>query len=289
VITLVNTLAPLQIDRLALESIFVTAEQGQALVVSPGPMAGSTGPVTLAGNIAQGNAEGLVGLALAQMIQPETPVVYGLMATTSDLRTGGVSIGAPGCFVQARYAKALADYYHLPCRSGGGLTDARAVSVQSGFEAALSLFAAAQAGIHLVIHAAGILDSFMAMSFEKFIYDLDLISSVDFFLRDLPVDEESLAVEVINEVGPGGSFLIHPHTVKLCRRVLGRPRAVSQGPAFDRTSDPAEQLLEKAARARTTLMDTYEPPRLSGTIVKRMDSYLSGRGFSQAFLDRLKP
>ncbi|MGL4209117.1 MAG: trimethylamine methyltransferase family protein, partial [Candidatus Adiutrix sp.] len=176
--TMISTLSPLQLDKMALDSIMLCAAHGQAMMISPGPMAGATGPVTLAGNVALGNAECLVGLCLAQLVKEGTPVIYGLQATTSDLRTGSISIGTPGYALQARYCKAMADYYSLPCRCGGGVNDAKSVSAQSGYEAVLPLFTTAQNGVDLIVHSAGILDSWAAISYEKFICDLDIISMV---------------------------------------------------------------------------------------------------------------
>ena len=286
-LTMISTLSPLQIDRLALDSILVCAELGQAMMISPGPMAGATGPVTLAGNIALGNAECLTGLTLAQLVRPGTPVMYGLQATTSDLRTGAIAIGTPGYPLQAAYCKALADYYRLPCRCGGGVNDAKEVSAQSGYEAVLPIFTAAQNGVDLIVHAAGILDSWAAFSFEKFICDLDIISMTEYFLNDIVIDEESLAVDLINAVGPGGIFLNQKHTLKLARSEPWYPKVAQRGSLGGRRA--ADHLLDNARREMEQLLASYQAPPLPREMETEMDRLMVAAGADQARLAAIKP
>ena len=285
--TMISTLSPLQIDRMALDSILVCAEAGQALMISPGPMAGATGPVTLAGNLALGNAECLTALTLAQLARPGTPVMYGLQATTSDLRTGAIAIGTPGYPLQAAYCKALADYYRLPCRCGGAVNDAKEVSAQSGWEAALPLFTAAQNGVDLIVHAAGILDSWAAFSFEKFICDLEIISMTEYFLNDLEVNEETLAVDLIREVGPGGLFLNRRPTLRRARTEPWYPRVAQRGSLGGRRA--AEHLLANARREMERLLDSYQAPPLPKTTMAEMDRLMAEAGASPELLAALKP
>ncbi|MDL2260274.1 trimethylamine methyltransferase family protein [Deltaproteobacteria bacterium OttesenSCG-928-K17] len=285
--TMISTLSPLQMDKMALDSIMLCAGHGQAMMISPGPMAGATGPVTLAGNIALGNAECLVGLTLAQLVKPGTAVMYGLQATTSDLRTGAIAIGTPGYALQAKYCKSLASYYNLPCRCGGGVNDAKEVSAQSGYEAVLPIFTTAQNGVDMIVHATGILDSWAAISYEKFMCDLDIISMVEYFLSDIEVDDDSLAVDLIQQVGPGGIFLNQKHTRLRARTAPWYPKVAQRGPLGG--GRVAEALIKNAQNEIDRLLSDYQAPFISPEIFAAVDKVMTDAGAKQSWLDSVKP
>ncbi|UQZ89138.1 trimethylamine methyltransferase [Deltaproteobacteria bacterium Smac51] len=285
--TMISTLSPLQLDAMALDSIMYCAEHNQAMMISPGPMAGATGPATLAGNVTLGNAECLAGLVLAQLVKPGTAVMYGLQATTSDLRTGSIAIGTPGYALQAKYCASMANYYNLPCRCGGGVNDAKAVSAQSGYEAVLPIFTTAQNGVDMIVHSAGILDSWACISYEKFMCDLDIISMVEYFLNDIEVNEDTLAVDVIQKVGPGGIFLNQRHTLKNARTVPWYPKVAQRGPLGDRKV--ADVLIENCQKEIERLLSTYEAPVIKEANMKAMDAVMTAAGADQKWLDSIKP
>jgi trimethylamine--corrinoid protein Co-methyltransferase len=285
--TMISTLSPLQLDRMALDSIMLCAEHGQAMMISPGPMAGATGPATLAGNIVLGNAECLVGLVLTQMVRPGAAVMYGLQATTSDLRTGAIAIGAPGYALQAKYCKSMAAYYNLPCRCGGGVNDAKEVSAQSGYESVLPLFTTAENGVDLIVHAAGILDSWAAVSYEKFMCDLDIISMVEYFLNDIEVNDETMAVDVIQKVGPGGNFLNQRHTLKNARTAPWYPKVAQRGALGGKRL--ADRLIENAHKEIDRLLATYQAPELPRDVLAALDQVMVEAGAEQSWLDSIKP
>ncbi|MDR2945134.1 MAG: trimethylamine methyltransferase family protein, partial [Candidatus Adiutrix sp.] len=285
--TMISTLSPLQLDRMALDSIMLCAQHGQAMMISPGPMAGATGPASLAGNVALGNAECLAGLTLAQLVKPGTAVMYGLQATTSDLRSGSIAIGTPGYALQAKYCKSLANYYNLPCRCGGGVNDAKEVSAQSGYEAVLPIFTAAENGVDMIVHSTGILDSWAAISYEKFMCDLDIISMVEYFLNDMPLDDDSLAVDLINQVGPGGIFLNKKHTLVRARTTPWYPKVAQRGPLGGRRV--ADVLLENANKEIDRLLKNYQAPAIAQANLAAMDQVMTKAGAAQTWLDSLKP
>ena len=132
------------------------------------------------------NAELLAGIALTQLISPGTPVIYGSTSTNIDMRSGALAIGSPE-FSQLIAAHAqLARYYGLPSRGGGALTDASYPDAQAGFESMLSLLTAINSGVDLVLHAAGILSSYLAFSYEKFVLDDEMCGMVRRFTGGSP-------------------------------------------------------------------------------------------------------
>jgi trimethylamine--corrinoid protein Co-methyltransferase len=288
VMTMLSTLSPLQIDKSNIDSCLVSASLNQPLMVSSSPMAGATGPINLEANIVIGNAEILATIAICQLIKPGTPVMYGLQATTTDMRTGGISIGSPGYALQAKYCKAMADYYGLPCRCGGTVNDAKEMGLQSSYESFLPLFTTFQNKVDLIVHSNGILNSFGSMSYEKFIVDLEIISMVSYFLKDLDFDDRTVDLGLFERIGPGGLFLNARDTLAKCRSVPWKPIVSHRGllPKGRRLGD---QLLENINKAKDDILSGYVLPSLDADVVRDLDRFMSGLGFDQTTLDRIKP
>lgn len=286
VITMISTLSPLQIDHVALDTMKVCAKHYQPMIISPAPAAGMTGPVVMAGNISLANAEALAGIAISQILRQGTPVIYGLQSYAADLQSGQISIGSPGYSVQAKYCAQLAKMYGLPSRTGGTNTDAKGVSVQSGYEAMMSMLVACQNEVNLIVHSAGVLDSYGATSFDQFIVDLEIISMIESFLADIKDDPEDFAFEVIKEVGIGGQFLSNIHTARRCRTDSWRPAIGLRGHLV--TGNPNEVILGNIERQMNRMLDTYEKPELPPEKAERLRTYMiETLGFSPDILDRI--
>ena len=287
VLTLVNTLSPLQIDRIVLDTIKVHANHGQALLITSGVMNGTTAPITPAGALALATAEVLAATAISQMLREGTPVVMGLVVAPADMRTGEVRLGVPGHAASFRYIRALADLYGLPCRCGGCVTDAPGLTPQAGYESMMNMLATRQSGINLILHSAGILDSFKAMSFEKFIADLEVIRIIEQYLADISADEESLALPVIEKVGPGGEFLTTSHTLAHCRDV---PFTSLLKNARQRGNKVAarEEFMVRATTALEKMLAGYLLPKISPDLQGELETYLISDGLEAAHLETIK-
>ena len=288
VMTMMSTLSPLTIDQSTVETCLVAGEYRQPIMISPGPMAGATGPINPQANIVMGNAEILAALAIIQLAYPGTPVMYGLQATTADMKTGGISIGSPGYPLQAKYCKAMADFYGLPCRCGGTVNDARELSIQSTYESFLPIFTTSQNRVDLIVHSNGILNSFASMSLEKFMVDLEIITMVKYFLADLEFNDETVNIDLFREIGPGGLFLNSRDTLKKCRDIPWRPMISHRGPLSPGVSFQ-KQLLNNINALTDNLLSSYQAPVLDPKVVEEMDRYLTADGFDQALLDKMKP
>jgi trimethylamine--corrinoid protein Co-methyltransferase len=287
VLSLINTLSPLQLDRVALESIRVYAAHGQALLISAGVMSGATGPITLAGSLALGTAEVLVAIAISQMIREGTPAVMGLVISPADMLTGEVRLGVPVHAASCRFIKSLAGFYELPCRCGGSVTDASGLTCQSGYESMLNMLAARQAGVDLILHSAGILASFRAMSFEKFAADIEVIHLVDQYIQSIPVNDDTLAFKAIGDVGLAGQFLTHRHTLSKCRSVPFR----SMLPNLPRTAADASANHRFRARLSASLegnLSKYRRPDLPPTVLSDLESYAVVEGCDNSLIKAIK-
>ncbi|SDO56597.1 trimethylamine methyltransferase family protein [Desulforhopalus singaporensis] len=277
IIALVNTLSPMQIDRNSLDTISLYASHGQPLVISSGVMTGTTSPATLAGSIAQANAEALVGMAIAQMIRAETPVVMGINATPVDMRTGGVNVGSPLQAIALKYCVGLARMYGVPIRCGGASSNANGVTAQSGYESMLNMFVTLDQEVDLIIHSAGILDGYSAMSYEKFITDLEVIGLAERYFRDITINEDSLARDVIEEVVGRGQFLTHRHTMNNCRKESWISDIATSGTLTDAVS-PCEQFSAKINTKLKKMLGAYEVPFLEQSVHDTIKSFLRESG-----------
>jgi trimethylamine--corrinoid protein Co-methyltransferase len=276
-ICLINSLTPLRYDARMLGSLHAYAETGQAMVIASLVMSGSTGPATLAGTLSLQNAEVLAGIALAQSINPGTPVVYGSTSAVADMKSILLAIGNPECALFTSASAQLARWYGVPSRGGGGLSDAKEIDVQAGYESMMTLFAASLTGINFVLHTAGILQYFSAMSFEKFIVDDEIAGMILRYLEGINFSsDEKLAFDVIKEIGPGGNFLTADHTMDNFREEFFIP-SFGDRRQFEAWADSYVEAGEKAKRLWQKRVDDYTPPALDPNIRSKLDSFVSKR------------
>lgn len=277
IMTIINSLSPLQFDSHMLEMLLVCADYGQPVLITPAVMAGTTGPVTLAGTIALSNAETLAGIAVAQMIREGMPVVYGFMSSISDLRIGNIGRGSPEEAICASLGARLARMYGLPSRGGGTTTDSVCVSVQSGYESMMQMLVSCQERINLILHSAGFLGSDAAMSYDQFVIDLEIMGMIKRYMQWIEVNELTLALDVIHEVGPGGEFLTHDHTYDNYRNEQWIPELGLRGPVLD--GMPYDKLWDNIVRKKENLLSGYRIPDLDPGIKTDLCTYLIDNGY----------
>jgi trimethylamine--corrinoid protein Co-methyltransferase len=281
---LISTLSPLAIDGNALDTISVFAPEKQCMVLAPGPMAGGTGPVSPAGNVSLANAEILATNVFTQLLSPGTPVVYGFAATVSDLRDMKVSNACPGFVVQSKYGALMAKKYGFPCRSGGGMSDAGGLTAQAGVETSISLFESFSQKANLVMHATGSLDSFNAVSLEKFVMDIETIDRLRFYFQELDTDEDSLAFNVIRDVVEGESFILHEHTLERCRQDQWISQVSLHGPA---KGEPNAELYASIRRRMDKLLSGYRRPPMDEGVRAALDRKMRSLGLAEDLIAQI--
>lgn len=273
-ISLINTITPLMLDERMVGALIAYAEAGQPVIIASLGMAGATSPTTLVGTLALQNAEVLSGIVLAQTIREGTPVVYGSASSITEMRNGSLSIGSPeGAWIIAA-AVQIAHSYGLPCRAGGCLTDSKILDAQAAYESMMNLQTAALAGVDFVLHAAGILESYMSFSMEKFMVDDEICSMVRRIIRKTELNEEALAVQLIHEVGPGGQFLTTDHTYQNFRKEFWQPN-LSNRETYDQWRlNESLPLITRAEKRVQEVIDSYEVPQLDKTIEQKLKSFV---------------
>jgi len=275
--SLITPLSPLQYTSEMAGSIIEFAGCNQACIFGILLMAGSSGITSLAGLLVQQTAEILAGVSLTQRVRPGAPVIVGGTSTIMDMRTGCLAMGAPEVARIAAATMQMAKFYDLPARSGCAVTDAHLPDGQAGFESALNLMIAVRNGSNFILHAAGILGSYNAMSFEKFIIDEEICSIACEYLKPIEISEETIALDIIEEIGIGGDFLSHPKTLEQCRTAFFLPDLVNRKGYAGWLENGRKRIDEKATDILHERISAYVKPDIDPLIEKDLQAYIQKR------------
>jgi trimethylamine--corrinoid protein Co-methyltransferase len=211
-------ISPLLYYEPAVDKILYCAEKGIPLINFPAPQGGSTAPATFAGEIVQGSAESLSGLVLAQLVRPGAPFIYGAFATVMDMKTTIFSYGAAEMDLMVAAMAQLAQHYRLPFFGTAGCSDSKFPDAQAGAEAAFSCLSSALSGANLV-HDSGWLDHGSVASPAYMVLVHEVLHMVRQYMGGIDVNDETLALDLIDRVGPGGHYLMERHTLQHFREV----------------------------------------------------------------------
>ena len=262
-------ISPLTLGENACDVIMACAELGLGILILPMALSGGTSSASLAGTLVTHNAEVLSTIVLAQLIKKGTPCTYGSTSTILDLRFGTSAIGSPEYgMINASLSK-MAQYYRLPGWVGGGATDSKEPDIQSGYEFTLSATLSALSGGN-IIFGSGVLEQGLTMDYAKLIMDAEMIRMIQVALGGVVVNDETLAMDVIHEVGPGGAYIAHEHSLR-------NMRSQSRVNLFDRRSrdDWMEATQGKNVRDRAyaraiEILENHEPYALPGNASEAM-------------------
>jgi trimethylamine--corrinoid protein Co-methyltransferase len=271
-----NTNSPLTLDVPMSEGIIEFAGAGQAVCITPFTLAGAMAPVTLAGALVLQNAEMLAGAVLVQLVRPGTPTIYGSFTSNVDMRSGSPAFGTPEYTKAAQASGQLARRYGLPFRSSN-TTASNTVDAQATYESAMSLWGAVMGGAHLVNHAAGWLEGGLTASYEKLIIDAEMLQMIVAYLEPIVVDEQTMAVDAIGEVGPGGHFFGSPHTIERYESAFYTP-LVSDWRNFESWTEAGSvDATERAHRIWRRLLADYERPPLDDAVDEALTEFVAKR------------
>lgn len=215
--------SPLQFDRANTEALLECARAGMPVDILSMAMGGGTAPITLPGELAVVNAEVLAGIAICQVASPGSPVIYGSVASTMDMRTGVLALGAPERAILNAAVVQMAKHYGIPSIVGGISTDGKLPGDQTMFEKTMTGLPLALAGADIIFGPA-MLSSATTYSVEQMVIDDEIAGALVRVCDGMPVDDEGLALELIEETGPGGAFIGTRHTLEHLRRDVWVPR-----------------------------------------------------------------
>ncbi len=269
VTALVCPSSPLILGDTSCEVIIECARSGLGITIIPMALSGATSTVTLAGTLVTHNAEVLSSLALAQLTARGTPCLYAGSTTIMDLKTGTAAIGVPEYGVFSAGLTKLAQYYKLPSWMSGGNSDSKIPDTQAAYESGLSATVSALAGANIVF-GAGCLESGLTFDYAKLIMDAEQIKRIQKVIEGIKVTDETIAIDVIKEVGPGGEFMSHSHT-------FNHMKSMSQSQLFDRRNRNAwmektggKDLTERAYEKAKNILKNHKPAPLPEGASKTM-------------------
>ncbi|RLB14423.1 MAG: hypothetical protein DRG82_13810, partial [Deltaproteobacteria bacterium] len=265
-----ESISPLVFPAEVVDRMFVAADLALPQMTGPSIQPGATGPVTMAGAIAQGMAESLMGLVLAQLRNPGCPVGAGCNFGIFDMRLGLMMVSAPEMNIALAAQAELAQYFGLPTWGLAGATESKVVDAQAGAESAFGILAQGLAGLNL-IHDVGYMDSAMICSVEQLVLGNEIIGMTKRFLRGLEINAETLARDVISKVGPGGNFLQEKHTFQNFRKELWRPNIFTRQNYNAWHAEGAKDTADRISEEIRRLVETHQASSLPSETLAALD------------------
>jgi len=267
--------SPLVHTKNALKKMITAAENGIPLVYAPAVMCGASGPVTTAGALVIGNAEILSGLVIHQLKKKGAPFIYGGGTPPLNMITTICTYGDPQGFMGTASLTQLADYYKLPSFSIAGCTDAQAFDQQAAMEAGFNLLLAALSGSNL-IHDLGYIGAGMTYSLEHLVLCDEGAGMAKFITRGVEINPETLAQEVIENVGPGGHFLTEQHTMDHFRSHMHFTRLFNRNTYDNWQAAGSKNFGDSANALIKEILYWHEVPPLDPAVEKAVKELAAG-------------
>ncbi|HLU31572.1 MAG TPA: trimethylamine methyltransferase family protein [Acidimicrobiia bacterium] len=274
--SVINTNSPRQIDLPMGEGLIDFARAGQVLVITPFTLAGAMAPVSLAGALTLQHAEALAGITLAQVVRSGSPVVYGAFTSNVDMRSGAPAFGTPEAYKAAIASGQLARHIGVPWRSSG-VNTSNVPDAQSAYETMMNTFGALQGGAHMIIHAAGWLESGLSASFEKLVLDVDVLQMVAESWQPIDTSDTEIALDAIAGVDPGGHFFGTAHTLERYRSAFYEPLLFDRSNHEQWKEAGSPQAMERANQLWKQVLAAYEPPPLDAAIAAELADFVDRR------------
>ncbi|GAB4344153.1 MAG: glycine betaine--corrinoid protein methyltransferase [Candidatus Abyssubacteria bacterium] len=268
-----SIVSPLKIDTAQGHGLKVYVEHNQPVIVAPEAMAGTTAPVTLAGLLVQQNAEILAHITLAQIIRPGAPVLWGTVSTVADMRSGNVALGSFETGLITAGSAQLARLYKIPSRGVGGSTDSKTLDIQCGFERAMNLHMAYMSGINYIT-CAGTLERTVTGSHELMVLDNELIGMLKRVARGIDVNDETLAVDVICNLGWNENYMDQMHTAQHFRSELFLSNLVDHDSRDAWVTAGSKTMLDRCAERVRQIVANHKPNTLSSALEMDMQKFI---------------
>ena len=276
VTTIISVNSPRRFDDQMAEGLMTMAEFGQSTCVTPFTLMGAMSPVTLAGALAQQNAEALFGVALTQFVRPGAPVMYGAFTSNVDMKSGAPAFGTPENTKANIASGQLARRYGLPYRTTPG-SASNAADAQGAYETMMALWGAILGHGNLIYHAAGWQEGGLTASFEKFVIDVELIQHMMEFLKPIEVNEGELALEALGRVPTGGHFFGEQHTLERYSTAFYQP-ILSNWQNFEAWQEAGGlDATQRATKIWKKALEEYRQPAMDPAVREALDAYMAKR------------
>lgn len=273
-ISLINVNSPLTYDSTMLGALKTYARAGQACIVAPFILAGAMAPVTPAGVLAQTLAEGMVGIALTQILRPGAPVVFGSFASSMSMQSGAPTFGTPEPALVLYGFTQLARRLGVPCRSGGSLCGSKLPDAQAAAESAQTLLPSLLGGVNFVLHAAGWLEGGLVSSPEKLVMDADQLGMMQTMSQGIDLSENGQALDAIREVGPGSHFLGCQHTQANFETAFYRSTMADNNSFEQWEAEGSKDTYQRASERWKQMLTEYEAPALDPSLEEALTEFM---------------
>jgi trimethylamine--corrinoid protein Co-methyltransferase len=231
------------------------AKTGIPVVCPAEPLCGATSPVTLAGTLVVQVVDSLAGVIISQLANPGTPIIYGSVASSTDLRdmkyiAGSVEMG----LLNAAGAQ-MAQFYKLPFYATGGMTDSNTIDAQCGYESSITTLLCALSGANFIHDAAGLMEFALTMSYEKLVIDNEILGMTMRAVKGIEVNNETLAFDVIKKAGPSGHFVSRRHTRTYMRKEHYEPTLSNRESREKWEKQGSKDIFQKAKERVEEILD----------------------------------
>ena len=262
--------SPLTHAGIRVEELMESAKYNIPLYIEADAQPGATTPITIAGTLVEQSANILCGVALAQMVNPGTPCIYAIASGILDMVTTNYSGGAPETTLLHSATAQVAHYYNLPFQGGTGI-DATIPDAQAGYERALQVLGCALSGVNFIHLSIGMIEQMLLASYEQCVIDNEILGAALHIAKGVEVNSETLAVDVIKEVGPGGNYLAHDHTLKHFRKVGWFPKITNRKKWEDWMIDGGKDMRQRANERAREILAKHHPQYLSDDVANELD------------------
>jgi len=269
-------MSPLVLDAEYTDLMLTAIETGLPLATPSAPIAGATGPVTLAGTLAQVTAEALTGVVLTQIMNPGHPVLFSCVPTSMDMRSGAFCFGSVEMGMMNAACAQISRFYNLPNYTTAGVTESKLPDAQFGYESMATTMLCALAGSNFIHDAAGLLESGLTISYEKYVMDDDIAGMCMRAVKGINITDETLAADVVNETGPAGNYLAHDHTLEHMRSEHFFNNAADRSTRENWVKAGSCDARERARDTARRLIATHKPKGVDADIEKQIMNTVPG-------------
>ncbi len=265
----IEPVSPLSHSQEVVQKLLFACDNFIPFVYTPCPMAGATAPTTLAGTLVQALAESLFGIVLSQLRRPGAQIIIGGLMSNMDMLTTIYAYGAPEMALLSAGYTDITKWLGVPMYETAGCSDAKLFDEQAAMEASINIATATLVGGNM-IHDVGYLDSGLTASMELLVASDEIIDMTKRILRGIPVDDETRALSVINEVGPGGHYLEHDHTYFRFKEEIWRPKLVDRQNWADWDLAGSKRYSERVHERVIEILETETEPLLDEATYKEL-------------------
>ena len=272
-----NGNSPLVWDETMLGALRAFSRRNQPVLCSPFVLGGANTPASVAPTVAQLNAEALSALAYTQVIRKGAPAIYGHYLSTVSMKSGAPMAGTPEISLMNMMIGQMARFYKVPWRTSNTLGGAKTFDAQAGYESATTLMAVMMSGANYIWHSAGWNEAGMHCSMSKFVVDAEQCAMAYRMAQGINWDDFDEGLAAVRDVGPGGHYLGHPHTLENFQRAFFMPELFDNNSIEQWQAEGAVEINERALNQVRTMLGEYEEPKLDAGVNEALLDYIARR------------